>query len=521
MPWSKSENKSKSISLERRLVVYWVMLAFCILILAFMVLNIAGVFANDSASLSDALEVQQKNSTATFTRLIGNINAQNINLSEQISAELRSILREHGDSFEDINDNQSLIYDIEYSLLYTILSQLESNHSSGVFFVLDATRNTQNTARTRMGLYLRNGNLGTDAGTNQYILYFRGDSDIARSEDIALHGRWNMEFDTTNLPAYDVLMSLEPEHAASRCYLTDRITLNGTWEDVVFLCTPILLDGNVVGICGVELSELFIHQTFDVIDTSYGNMLTVIGPREGNQLMLDSSISGKTDGTYFTTTGSLLIGEGEYYNTYSDGSRTYLGTQLLIPESSVGRNDMMLLTLVPQISFIEGVNQSRITLAIISIVFIALMIIAILILSRRFMLPIKRQLVALQNIEKSHQTRTGIIELDELIVYMHSRKERPESTSNIPASLEEMFIDFAKKVETLTPMERTVLQHYIAGLTIEEIAQKEFISIGTVRKHNTNINRKLEVSTREELLLYIDMFRRCDLMDHITYTKTR
>ena len=87
----------------------------------------------------------------------------------------------------------------------------------------------------------------------------------------------------------------------------------------------------------------------------------------------------------------------------------------------------------------------------------------------------------------------------------------------MPPGMDELFFDFARRVETLTPMERTVLQYYINGFSVNEIAEKEFISLSTVRKHNSNINRKLGVSTREELLLYIDMFRRCDLMEKIAY----
>lgn len=54
-------------------------------------------------------------------------------------------------------------------------------------------------------------------------------------------------------------------------------------------------------------------------------------------------------------------------------------------------------------------------------------------------------------------------------------------------------------------MERTVLQYYIDGYGIEEIAAKAFISVNTVKKHNTNLNRKLGVSTREELRVYIEI----------------
>ena len=66
-------------------------------------------------------------------------------------------------------------------------------------------------------------------------------------------------------------------------------------------------------------------------------------------------------------------------------------------------------------------------------------------------------------------------------------------------------------------MERTVLQFYIDGYTIEEVAARAFISVNTVKKHNTNINRKLEVSNREELMLYIDLFRRSGRIGEITY----
>ena len=66
-------------------------------------------------------------------------------------------------------------------------------------------------------------------------------------------------------------------------------------------------------------------------------------------------------------------------------------------------------------------------------------------------------------------------------------------------------------------MERTVLQYYIDGYKIEEIAARAFISVNTAKKHNTNINRKLGVTTREELMLYIDLFRRCGRLEQIAY----
>ena len=86
--------------------------------------------------------------------------------------------------------------------------------------------------------------------------------------------------------------------------------------------------------------------------------------------------------------------------------------------------------------------------------------------------------------------------------------------------IEEMLEAFALRVETLTPAERKVLQYYIEGYTIQEIASLLYISIGTARKHNTNMNRKLGITAREELMLYIDLFRKCNQLDKLTYTRT-
>ena len=88
-------------------------------------------------------------------------------------------------------------------------------------------------------------------------------------------------------------------------------------------------------------------------------------------------------------------------------------------------------------------------------------------------------------------------------------------TIGLPPNIEELLSGFRGRVQTLTPMERTVLQYYIDGCSLEEVAARAYISVSTAKKHNTNINRKLGVTPREELMLYIDLFRRCGRLDEI------
>jgi len=100
--------------------------------------------------------------------------------------------------------------------------------------------------------------------------------------------------------------------------------------------------------------------------------------------------------------------------------------------------------------------------------------------------------------------------------FMRERVRRKDG--DLPPNIEKLFHSFTERVNTLTSTERTILQYYIDGYDVNSIAEMAFISVNTVKKHNTNINRKLEVSTREELLLYIDLYRRCGRIDEISNT---
>ncbi len=506
--------------MERRLFLYWLIMVLAVMTAVFVVLIVAGVFSNDAGKLGGTLSVQQKNTTMTFNKLIDTLNAQNLALSEQITREVSDVLETEERTFKDLDNNPELITRIEERMCFYLQTIVRSRSCSGAYFILDATTNTEalGADRSRMGLYLRSGNVGTDGMANQYITFFRGVADVARKENIQMHNRWNLEFDIDNVPGYEILMDFDGRRILDSCYLSNRVTLSGTWEQVVLLSIPVVLEGKVRGVCGVELSELFFNMVFPSVESPYGNMVTVVAPIADKRLLLDGAISGKTDGTYFTTDGTLLIKNGEHYKTYSDGSRTYFGNHIVIPKAVDGRSDLTLVTLVPEISYQSSVAKNRTFWLCGGLGFLVLMLLAAMFLTRRFMLPIQKQIRALKDQkEPQEESNSGIIEIDELLAYMHARQAKPDEESKIPPGMEELFFDFARRVETLTPMERTVLQYYINGFSVNEIAEKEFISLSTVRKHNSNINRKLGVSTREELLLYIDMFRRCDLMEKIAY----
>lgn len=92
---------------------------------------------------------------------------------------------------------------------------------------------------------------------------------------------------------------------------------------------------------------------------------------------------------------------------------------------------------------------------------------------------------------------------------------RPVAFGELPPGMGEMFDSFAEKARTLSSAEHRILNYYIHGHEIAEIPELAFISIHTVKKHNRSIYQKLEIASRDELMLYIELFRCCGRLDEL------
>lgn len=92
---------------------------------------------------------------------------------------------------------------------------------------------------------------------------------------------------------------------------------------------------------------------------------------------------------------------------------------------------------------------------------------------------------------------------------------RQVNPGQLPPDMEEMFRHFAEKAKTLSTAERRILNYYIAGHEISEIPDLVFVSINTVKKHNRSIYQKLEIASKDELMLYIELFRCCNRLDEL------
>jgi DNA-binding CsgD family transcriptional regulator len=105
----------------------------------------------------------------------------------------------------------------------------------------------------------------------------------------------------------------------------------------------------------------------------------------------------------------------------------------------------------------------------------------------------------------------------QMLTQLNTRQISPGA---LPPGMEDLFQGFAEKVKTLSSAERRILNYYIDGHDTADIPDLAFISIHTVKKHNRSIYQKLGVASRDELMLYIELFRCCDRLEELTGAET-
>ena len=503
--------------MQRRLVLYWFSMALAILAAVLLVVSLTGVFSNTAQKFGQSLTIQKHNTASALAGQMDQLTAQSIALSEELTRELDKQLAAGGRTFSALNDDPGAIAAVETALYPALNTYLKSSACSGAVFCLDATANTAlpGAATSRAGLYLRYSALRAIGATDQHVTCFRGTAETARSAQVQMHNRWNPELNVQAVPGYTQLLRGSDGRLAERCLWTGRIALPDTWESVTLLCVPMLDSaGNVRGICGAELSDLYFRLTYPAVDSAYGSMVTVLAPIDGDRLLLGQAMIGSPGGSYLTADGTLTCKTGRYYNTYSDGSRTYLGLHEPIGATDAAGRKLAAVVLVPEIGLRTLEARSRMVWIAGSLVFLAAMLLLSTYLSRRFVTPISRSLQAIRE-QAPASTRPASRRSTSCwpsCARARPSSSRPEVSRRTSRSCSRASRD---RVQTLTPMERTVLQYYIDGCSLEEVAARAYISVATAKKHNTNINRKLGVTSREELMLYIDLFRRCGRLDEI------
>lgn len=449
--------KKQGVGMRRKLTMYWISMALSVFAGFLLILSLLGVFSDSERRVGELLAVQQNGSVGALSTQTEQLTARCISMSEEIARGLDTSLNEHGLSFRELNNNPDVLLEIQKKLYAQLNVTMLVSRCSGAFAILDVTTNTsaQNAAVSRSGIYLRATNISAQSEPGQEFTYFRGIPEIARTEGIQLHNRWNLEFDSALLPGYEDRMGTAITRLADACFWSGKIPLQDTWESAILLCVPILdSSGRVCGLCGVEISELYFKLMYPGLSSSYGNIMTFIAPVDGGTILLDEAMMGNTDGSYLEASGSFEVKYGGSCNTYSAGSEKYVGVHQPVAMTDANGRKLNMVTLIPLSGVNRAAAQSRIRLAIVSISFLLLMVGLALFLSSRFVRPIAQSLKAIQTEEPLKGQGSGISEIDQLIAFVQSKTQSPNlGKEALPPGIAVLLSDFSERIETLTAAE--------------------------------------------------------------------
>ncbi len=269
------------------------------------------------------------------------------------------------------------------------------------------------------------------------------------------------------------------------------------------------------GVCGIELGDLYFRLSYPAYQSEFGSMVTVLAPMSEGKLRLSQGMTGGLERTYLSNTDTLAVKEGKYFNTYEGESGTFVGVQTKL-NLDINDSPVYAVTLIAQDSWAAATAQRRTVWILSSLCFLLLMLGLSFCLSRRFVKPIFQSFRAIQEENALESESSGISELDALMDFIRSKSQNQAiGEGGLPPDIAELFNTFAQRAESLTATERNILRYYADGREISEVAELAYISIHTVRKHNANMYQKLGVGSRDELMLYLELFRRCGRLDEL------
>ena len=261
--------KRQSVGMQRKLMLYWVSMILVVFAAVILLLSIAGAFSQNDVQLHEVMELHMNNTRDSLTNHLDRLTAQSLELSRELSRELEAALAQEGVTLGEANDDPERLLRLQQVMYPLVNTTLQTADCNGAYVILDATANTslEVAEHSRSGIHLRYSNLSASSPVTPTVVYFRGIPDIARQKDLELHNRWNLEFDTDQLPGCRELMDSSVDRPAERYFWSRRIDLKDTWESAMLLCVPIVgSDGSIYGVCGVELSALYFQLSYPALD---------------------------------------------------------------------------------------------------------------------------------------------------------------------------------------------------------------------------------------------------------------
>jgi len=516
----------RGLPMSLRLFLFLTLFLSSILLGVLLILFIAGMFRTGQLVHKPILEGELNHITDAVSKSFGRLSAQAVELSKELSISMEQNIKERGGSLSNLQEYPELLENLLDEELDRLVGALEKSRASGVFILLDATVNPYlpGSENSRSCIYLKNmePNIVNEMSAN--MRYYTGPMTIARKNGIHILPQWQMEMDIKRMPYFEKVITTAREQKLplSRLYKWSRgIVLPGYSERAMLCMVPLLTsDGTVFGICGFDVSEMLFKLSYTPKSKDYNHLICMLSPVYQDKLHLYGALfagnfSEKPDASTYMTFDNFSLSNGFYKYTQPEKVE-YAGLHQIIslyPNDSAFANEHWVVVLMmPRHEFNNLISAKNRLLAIGLLLLLFFNIGLAFIISHTYVRPVTDALEYLK--QPTQAIKTKIPEIDDLIEFLAAQDKFSKSSlekKELPDQKYYLCREFIKNVQTLSPAEKAVFDLYVQGYRAKEIAEILCLSINTIKTHNRRIYMKLNVTSRKELMLYIQMIKEANL----------
>jgi DNA-binding CsgD family transcriptional regulator len=495
-------------------------LAFLMLIMAgvLAVLFASGIFDTGYKESYAFLESELSNTAANITRDYSIITVHAIDLACRLSGNIERQLLENGVSAGSLQNHPDLLENLLQGQFNILTSSLEKTRSSGVLIILDATVNPklEGSEHSRAGLFIKNMEPNIVSSSFSNLRLVRGPMSIARNNQIVVLPQWKMEFQVENVEYFTNIIETarNSKLPLSRLYYWSHGVNIASDTEGAMLCLVPLKDskGHVFGVCGFEVSSMLFKLSYSPGYMMYNNIFCIFAPVEDGHMQVNDSLFAGSYRPFNLSTHPLAISkEKTFYHYKQTGAGSFAGLHQdisLYPSDSAYKEQWTLALMMQEQELARILSGQTKRLAVLLLLLVGISIVISAIVSGKYVKPVVEALDMMKSEKITQVTKTRIPEIDDLISFLAEQDEVVTDIS--PSSQEEpkqssLLNQFVQNIDSLSEAERTVFDLYLKGHTAKEISEILFLSINTIKTHNKRIYMKLNVSSRKELMLYIQM----------------
>lgn len=511
-----------------RLVIFSIIFLATIMMAILLILLISGVFNLGNKEIMTLFENELNHIITDINKDYGNISANGIDLSKALNKSIEEKLKSKRIKAADLKANPEIYNELLESVCQTLVTALLRTKSSAVFIILDGTINPKlpDSEFSRAGIYIRNMEPNIVNLESPSLHMIRGSTEIAKKNSIRIHPQWAMEFDIRDASFFSKTVETARKNntlPVSKLYYWYSGMFFPETADKAMICSVPLVasDGTVYGACGFEVSSLLFKLSYSPDIPVYDTSFSLLSPYVDDLIDCSSSfMAAKYPAVIKNEISDAKLSfqaRTNSLNKYISDSKQFMGTHKklnLSPVNSPFEDEEWVVSLmVPMEDYTKALDNINLRIALLFLFLFITGIIASFRMSKIYLRPITETISKIKSTKPSDVKKTNILEIDDLLEFLSeydskdSNIESKDDNSVSEYQNTDMFKRFLRNIETLSPAEKAVFDLYMQGLTGKEIAEKLYLSINTIKTHNRRIYEKLEVSSRNELMVYIRMMK--------------